>query len=271
MRVHHLNCGSMLAVEPVGAHGLAPLPVVCHCLLIETETSGLVLVETGFGLADTASPAARLGEDFLGWARPRLDPAETALRQVTRLGHRPEDVRHIFLTHLHRDHTGGLPDFPDALVHVHEDELAAVSGTPHPHWAHGPRWSPYATDGDERWHGFTGVRPLPGLPADILAVPLAGHTPGHTALAVRGDAGWLLHAGDAYYFHGELRQDAPAAPPLLDTLQEQTEADRDLRLTGVTRLGALAADPASGVRVVSAHDPWEFRALAQEDPADPGA
>ncbi|MBE9499774.1 MBL fold metallo-hydrolase [Streptomyces sp. GKU 257-1] len=37
---------------------------------------------------------------------------------LARLGHRPEDVRHILLSHLHRDHTGGLADFPEAVVHV---------------------------------------------------------------------------------------------------------------------------------------------------------
>jgi ribonuclease BN (tRNA processing enzyme) len=34
------------------------------------------------------------------------------VRQVTRLGYWPTDVRHIVLTHLDPDHTGGISDFP---------------------------------------------------------------------------------------------------------------------------------------------------------------
>ena len=36
-------------------------------------------------------------------------------------GFRREDVRHILVTHLDFDHAGGLPDFPDAVVHVQRD------------------------------------------------------------------------------------------------------------------------------------------------------
>ncbi|WP_432107614.1 MBL fold metallo-hydrolase [Streptomyces sp. AA1529] len=252
----------MTVIEPEAGHGLDPLPAVCHCLLIETEVSGLVLVETGFGLADIGAPEARLGADFLSWAQPRLDPEEAAVRQLARLGHRPEDVRHILLSHLHRDHTGGLADFPEAVVHVARTEQAAAlgdPGAPHAHWAHGPRWALYPSDDGGRWHGFDGVHQPSGVVEDILLIPLAGHSPGHTAIAVRRGSGWLLHAGDAYYFHGELRHDAPSAPAMLDALQEQTETDRDLRLANVARLQKLAADPASGVQIISAHDPWEFR------------
>ncbi|MGK3094515.1 MBL fold metallo-hydrolase [Streptomyces sp. WAC01490] len=262
MRIHHLNCGSMGLIEPVDSHGLAPLPAVCHCLLIETEANGLVLVETGFGLQDTVSPAARLGADFVRWAQPRLDPAETAVRQVTRLGHRPEDVRHILVTHLHRDHTGGLADFPAAVVHVAQTEQSAAlrdPAAPHAHWAHGPHWALYPTDSGDPWHGFDGVRQPDGLPDDILLIPLGGHSPGHTAIAVRSEAGWLLHAGDAYYFHGELHHDTPPVPPMLNALQEQTETDRGLRLANVARLQSLTRDPAAAIQIVSAHDPWEFR------------
>lgn len=263
MRIHHLNCGSLRAVEPVGGMGLEPRPAVCHCLLVETDTDGLVLVETGFGLLDIASPARTLGVDFLGWAQPALDVEETAARQVARLGHTPQDVRHVLLTHLHRDHTGGLPDFPHATVHIHQDEHAAAmtSGRyPHQaHWAHGPRWATYPATGGDRWHGFEGVRPPDGLRAEILLVPLGGHTPGHVAVAVRDERGWLLHVGDAYYYHGEVQPGPGLTPAFLDTLQQRMETDRELRLRNLERLRALVRDHAADVRVVSAHDPWEFQ------------
>ncbi|MFP3577877.1 hypothetical protein SB752_32900, partial [Brevibacillus sp. SIMBA_040] len=59
MRVHHLNCGCMC---PLGralfdgySRGLTA-SVVCHCVLIETGTNGLILVDTGFGQQDVQHP-----------------------------------------------------------------------------------------------------------------------------------------------------------------------------------------------------------------------
>src|SRR3546814_2886084 len=57
----------------------------------------------------------------------------------------------------------------------------------------------------ERWFGFEAVRDLDGLPPEILLVPLPGHTWGHSGVAVQEDGGgWLLHAGDAYFYRGEV-------------------------------------------------------------------
>lgn len=271
MRIHHLNCGTMREITPGDAPGptLPPLPAVCHCLLIETDADGLVLVETGFGTHDIRDPDTRLGADFLAWAQPVLDIEETAVRQLARLGHAPSDVRHIVLSHLHRDHAGGLADFPHARVHLHEAEHRAAIAPgndryPRAQWAHGPDWVTYSDDEGERWLGFEGVRHLAGLPPEILLVPLAGHTPGHCAVAVRADrsateAQWLVHAGDAYYYRGEVAPGLPPAPPMFDALQASVETDRQLRLENLARLRALLAEHPDQVEVVSAHDPWEFQ------------
>lgn len=169
MRIHHLNCGTM---QPVGGRLINGnrLPfrtarMICHCLLIETD-QGLVLVDTGVGLCDIASPGQSLGREFLFLTRPRLDPAETAVRQVTGLGYAVDDVRHIVLTHLDLDHAGGLPDFPKAKVHLHATEhQAAMRAATRAErlryragqWAHGPDWVTYNTSSGDHWFGFEGT------------------------------------------------------------------------------------------------------------------
>ena len=124
MRVHHLNTGTMCPIGRRLVNGTGSIfqraRMVCHCLLIETN-DGLALVDTGIGLDDIANPP-RLGPKWVRQTTPRLDPAETAVRQVEALGYSKSDVRHLLLTHLDRDHAGGIPDFPNAKVHVHRRE-----------------------------------------------------------------------------------------------------------------------------------------------------
>ncbi|WGR91351.1 MBL fold metallo-hydrolase [Bradyrhizobium sp. ISRA435] len=109
MRIHHLNTGTMCPIGQRLVNGIGGLfrrgRMVCHCLLVESN-DGLVLVDTGIGLDDIADPA-RLGRKWVRQTTPRLDPAETAVRQIKALGFSPNDVRHLLLTHLDRDHAGG--------------------------------------------------------------------------------------------------------------------------------------------------------------------
>jgi glyoxylase-like metal-dependent hydrolase (beta-lactamase superfamily II) len=268
IRVHHLNCGSL---RPVGGRfidgepGYARLArLVCHCLLLETD-SGLVLVDTGFGVRDIEDPG-RLG-GFRRLIRPVLDPDEPAARQVVRLGFKVEDVRHIVLTHLDLDHAGGLPDFPHARVHVHATEHAAATGPLKPpdrlryreiQWAHGPDWSLYEASG-EPWFGFDAVRELKDLPPEILLIPLAGHTKGHAGVAIDTGDGWLLHAGDAYFFHGEVAPDKPWCSPGLRAFQTMAEAQRRPRLANQRRLLELARGHGDAVELFSAHSATELR------------
>jgi glyoxylase-like metal-dependent hydrolase (beta-lactamase superfamily II) len=260
MKIHHLNCGSVRRIEATYP-GPPPAAAVNHCLLIETG-AGLVLVETGLGLGDVRDPAGTLGADWVELAQPRLAEEETAVRQVAALGYAPGDVRHIIVTHLDVDHCGGLPDFPAASVHVLAAELAAATAEAPSfryrpaHWAHGPAWVPCNPEPGEEWFGFTSVQPA-GLPPEIRLVPLGGHTAGHTGVAVRQGDHWLLHCGDAYYYHRELAAD-PQPHPLLDLVQTSSEVHRDLRLGTQARLRELVRDHGDEVSVFSAHDPWEF-------------
>ncbi len=274
MRIHHLNCGTccppggrLFDGETDGAHA----HLVCHCLLLETKY-GLVLVDTGFGTRDVDHPDARLAKFFRALNRPQLRREETAVERVRALGFRPEDVRHILVSHLDFDHAGGIEDFPNAAVHVtaKEKEVAdardggAFVGTRRyrpQQWDEKHDWRLYPMGGGERWFGFDAVRDLHGLAPEILLVPLAGHTFGHTGVAVKEAGGWLLYAADAYFYHGEIG-DPYACPPGLRGYQKLMEVDRAARLANRRRLRELARDHGDEVRIFCAHDPVEFEVLA---------
>jgi glyoxylase-like metal-dependent hydrolase (beta-lactamase superfamily II) len=241
MTARLLNCASIRPFFP-------PVEAATCCLLIETN-DGLALVDTGFGVADITAPTGTM-RLFLALMRSPRDPEETARHQIGRLGLSPEDVRHIFLTHLHLDHSGGLPDFPAASVHVFRAELEAAL---HPrgflrwayeeeHWAHGPRWVTHDKVQSGAWFGLDALERIEGLAPEIRIVPLAGHTPGHCGVAIRTDGGWLFHCGDALPFGG-LESSAP---------------DRISRLLigpHTPRLRALAQEHREEIRFLPAHVP----------------
>jgi glyoxylase-like metal-dependent hydrolase (beta-lactamase superfamily II) len=120
-------------------------------------------------------------------------------------GVKPEEIAIIFLTHLHPDHSNGLVDdagaaiFPNAEVILHETEakfwldrdpstgtserirknIAKAAATTRPYRA--------------RMRTVRDGEAVPG----VSAVPLAGHTPGHT--------GWLIQSGnDGLLIWGDL-------------------------------------------------------------------
>lgn len=268
MRIHHLNCVSLC---PLGGSlmdgrsiGKARGHLVCHCLLIETS-EGLVLVDTGFGLRDVADPT-RLSEFFRMQLAPDLKEEDTAIRQIARLGLDPKDVRHIVLTHLDFDHAGGLDDFPQARIHLlaPEREAARARRTwldqqrfrPR-QWPEDAAWETYRVTDGERWFGFEAVRELRGLPPEILLVPLIGHTLGHCGVAVRSGDHWMLHAGDAYFFHREMARVAPRSTPGLRLYQTMMQVDGRLRHENQRRLRLLHREHPE-IRLFCAHDPTEF-------------
>jgi glyoxylase-like metal-dependent hydrolase (beta-lactamase superfamily II) len=260
--IHHLNCGSMCprgARMLTGEGGLlASAQLVCHCLLIE-GANGLVLIDTGFGLDDVRSPR-QLGRLFASVVRPRLSVADAAVSQIRALGFEPKDVRQIITTHLDLDHAGGLPDFPDAEVHLLalEHDAAMSPGWRErqryiaAHWAHSPRWVRHDAGGDQ-WLGFDSVRVIPDSDSEILLIPLIGHTRGHTGVAVRQGDSWLLHCGDSYFHPGEV-QTPPHCPPGLRAFAALNQSDGEARRQNVERLRELAARHGDQVELFCSHD-----------------
>jgi len=112
---HHINCGTMQA---------PPNPTaICHCLLLE-DRNGLALIDTGIGLLDVRNPVERFGQERIDIVGLKFNEADTAVRQIERLGFDPNHVSQIVITHADPDHTSGLIDFPTVPVYLAEEESA---------------------------------------------------------------------------------------------------------------------------------------------------
>lgn len=114
----------------------------------------------------------------------------------------------VLLTHMHPDHSNGLADdagniaYPNAELLLHEDEIA--------HWLNDERMAE-ATERQrvryfeaarrqlafcrERVRTFRGGEVFPG----VTALPIPGHTPGHTAYLIASAGESLLVWGDTVH------------------------------------------------------------------------
>lgn len=253
MIIHELNTGTINPEHCATMWG-APF-VVCRSLLIDTGER-LVAVDAGIGLHDIADPRGRLGDDWLSLARPSLDPAEALISQVESLGYNPADVRDIFLTHHHRDHIGGLADFPCARIHALPEAKRSVEALAHAdpdrlaQWEHGPRWAPEPSPA-ELWEGrptFTAE----GIDPRVRFLPLAGHCRGHAGILVEFEPGyWLLHAGDAAFHPAQFTDEPVPAGPV--AFAQMTQDDPVARRDTEDLLTSLHANPR--VRILTAHGP----------------
>jgi glyoxylase-like metal-dependent hydrolase (beta-lactamase superfamily II) len=150
----------------------------------------------------------RLGSELVNWYLVEADDGLVAVdagfsgygdlmvEQLAALGHRPEDVQAVVLTHAHSDHTGVAARLHDAgaRVLVHADD-AGLARRPRPQRTDGSVLRSLARSAVARrfyWAAIRagGARPtrLPEVETfadgDELAVPgrpRAIHTPGHTA------------------------------------------------------------------------------------------
>jgi glyoxylase-like metal-dependent hydrolase (beta-lactamase superfamily II) len=169
------------------------IPTSVNCYLINTGKK-LVLVDAGGG-ASFGGVMGRLTKNMLA------------------SGYKPEQVDAVLITHLHPDHVAGLidaqgkPAFPNAVVYLAKAEddfwLSDVEPTVPAQYKEHLKQArkmvrtvaePYLSL--KRWKTFdSDSLPVSG----IKAVPIPGHTPGHTAYEIESQGEKLLIIGDTVH------------------------------------------------------------------------
>lgn len=156
------------------------------------------------------------------------------------------DIDMVILSHMHRDHTGWLGEFPKAEVVCQKDDYTAAAIDPAPYCNPLTPQKSYS-DRPIKWRLIEGDQEvLPGL--TVFLTP--GHSKGHQALLVQlPESGPMLLVGDAVLDLPCLEKEI--IPGVYDN---RTEALRSLR-----KIKALAK--VTGARVIPSHDMDTMRNL----------
>jgi glyoxylase-like metal-dependent hydrolase (beta-lactamase superfamily II) len=173
------------------------------------------------------------------------------LHNLSAAGLSPVQIDTILLTHIHPDHSAGLTDlsndglvFPNAALVMHQDELE--------HWFDDARMAAAAELGGDfffrtgreqvepyrdRWRPFQGtVEVFPG----VNAMPLPGHTPGHTGYLVESQGDRLLIWGDIIHIP-EIQVARPEVTMTFDCDQTQAALTRATLFEDVASSALLVA------------------------------
>lgn len=127
----------------------------------------------------------------------QMDTQNLLVSSLADAGFQPGDITDILISHAHGDHIGGLVDaqgqlvFPNAVIRMSAAEWADLLATAEQAGAGAlveaitPRVETFEAGAQ--------------LTASITAMPLAGHTPGHSGYEIASGEERLLYIGDAMH------------------------------------------------------------------------
>lgn len=174
------------------------------CWLIE-HPEGLIMVDTGESSRANDRGYQPWWHPFMRFCERRaVKPEEEAGALLKAKGFDPLAVKTVVMTHMHGDHAGGLPNFPNSRFVLSAAESKAIrtkdavlNGYLNMHY---PAWfNPESTDFSDG--AFENFERCTRLTQDgrVILVETPGHTLGHLSVIVDQGDHYILIAGDASY------------------------------------------------------------------------
>jgi glyoxylase-like metal-dependent hydrolase (beta-lactamase superfamily II) len=204
---------------------------------------GPIVVDCSFGLEEAA--------------RRSVERYRERRELLAACGVSPEDVRTVFVTHLHYDHWAGYELFPNATYFVQEREIAFWRGPGRAFPIFAASANLAAIDAIEPLSRAGRIKVVdadwtlaPGIEARLMP----GHTPGLQTMTVSTAAGKVLIANDTFHFYENLTQRRP-----VQVTVDMLEAVRSM--DAIEKLGA--GNPAL---VLPGHDPLVMRRFPEIAP-----
>jgi N-acyl homoserine lactone hydrolase len=246
MKVYCFQTGYLLMDKSIltANRGMGTICTVPIPFFLIKHPQGNLLYDTGLPKELVSEARRYWGDLVVDMIKPALKQEEYCVNRLAKLGIKPEDIKYVVQSHLHLDHTGGVMDFPKAVVFVQRREIE---------WAYtaDPSMKPTYIRGDFdqphiKYQYIEGWRQNPfdvfgDGSVQVLFTP--GHTPGHQSLLVNlPKSGRVLLTGDACYTTENLEEEVmPGFTWNLEETRKSIEMIRHLKATGATML--IGHDP----------------------------
>jgi N-acyl homoserine lactone hydrolase len=220
------------------------LPV--YCWLVE-HPDGPFLIDAG--------EIAKVHEDgylpdnllFRSAAKYDLKREDEIDQQLAKLGYKTEQIRAIYLTHFHSDHVDGVYHFPNARIYASKeghDYTMSPKGSGLGYFKKNlPGWfQPETFEFDDGKEDVFETSKKLFADGSLIAVPLPGHSVGHTGYIVKAGSHRYVFSSDATYNESTLQDGIPFV--ILNTAEAEES---------VSKLRAYSRS--SEVVVLCSHDP----------------
>lgn len=179
-----------------------PEPIEVYMYAIHHPEHGLFLIDTGVDDATARRDTKEMAAGWLVRSAMKLEALDVHISTRNWLAAQNTELAGVFLTHLHLDHSMGLPDIPnDVPIFTGPGEAADSKFL----YAFGRRTTKRALRGkaalqELQMHAAAGS-PFVGLndvfgDGSLIAVHIPGHTAGSLAFVVRTTEGAVLLTGD---------------------------------------------------------------------------
>lgn len=119
------HAGYCWANENHALRGGRHVKIKYHALwgLIEHPEKGYVLYDTGYTQRFFEETKNFPNKIYALATKVEIESKDEIVAQLRRKGIEPDDIKHIFISHFHADHVGGLLDFPNARIYTSSTAL----------------------------------------------------------------------------------------------------------------------------------------------------